>query len=222
MAKLARNPKVCGQAPEVQQLGCYLPCQDFPAGEVTSPGRRTKSNPAGNDITALFGCWMPLFGMCHPWHMPHSSWMRNESPLVSLLPQTRSCSIAQSRPARIMPAGCGALSLLPLGPLAAQGCAQPRLGQWSGKQMAAPSGKQGGGHSPGTCWNKIIRFRLVMPMCFSCTDPASTAAVPRGVCKTSHRVDHSGCCKIRILLIPDQICKVREYEFWIWTLKLSL
>lgn len=101
---------------------------------------------------------------------------------------------------------------------AAQGCAQPGLGQWSGKQMAAPSGKQGGGQSPGTCWNKIIRFRLGMPMRFSCTDPAGTAAVPSRDCRTSHRVEHSGCCKIRTVVIPEQICNVRER---IWILNMN-
>lgn len=47
MAKLARNTtlwKVCGQAPNVEQLGFYLPCQDFPAGEVASPGSHSKPN----------------------------------------------------------------------------------------------------------------------------------------------------------------------------------
>lgn len=77
---------------------------------------------------------------------------------------------------------------------------------------------EGGGQSPCTCWNKIIRFRLGMPICFSCADPAGTPVVPSRDCKTSHRGDRSHCCKTGIALVPNLICKVRER---IWILNMN-
>lgn len=154
--------------------------------------------------------------------MPYSSWMRNESPLLSLLPRQKVAALRKQAP-------LGAPHQCRLQCIAARSrwvhqatrCwGQAGLGQLRGKQTAAPSGRQReGSQPPRTSWNKIIRFRLGMPTRFSYVDPAGTPVVPSRDCKTLHRVDRSRCCKIGIALIPNLICKVRER---IWILKLPL
>lgn len=136
--------------------------------------------------------------------------MSNESPLVSLLPQTRSCSIAQTRPARGVPAGCGVLPLLPLGPVGCPGLCSARAWPVEWETNGSTFWETGRGPVSRHLLKQDYKIWLGMPMRFSCTDPAGTAAVPSRDCRTSHRVEHSGCCKIRTVVTPEQICNVRE------------
>lgn len=142
-------------------------------------GAHTKPNPTLG-MTELLS-WALTEGLetCYPWHMPYSSWTRNESPLPSLLPQMKAAALRKQARlgARQQAAVHRSLALgVPGYPGLGSGRARPAVRETNSSSFRK---KEGEGQSPRSCWNKFIRFRLGTAIHFSCPDPAGTPVVPQ-------------------------------------------